>query len=232
MVQVCAINWVRDIDENMNNIFWQILSDDRKNKVQKYRCTIDKIHCIYSEILLKYMLWKYCKLPSDNLEYKYNTYGKPYLKMYPEILFSISPSNDWIICALADTQVGIDVEEKIYEIDGLAERFYSKEEYEYVDSLCDLTKYDEFIKIWTLKESYIKCIGKGMSIPLNLFGFKCSQDEIKLYRNGICDETYMFYSQKLDDMYHMSICVENEKYNSEIILVSKSELLSAYRDNK
>lgn len=55
--------------------------------------------------------------------------------------------------------------------------FFSDEEVEDLNTRSLVGKIDYFYDLWTLKESYIKAIGKGLSIPLNSFTIKKNKEE-------------------------------------------------------
>lgn len=225
MIYICGINSARDIKNDICDTFIPYLSEDRVIKLRELKYSKDKKRCILSEILLKYMLYLYCGISLNQIQYKYNMYGKPFLKYYSDIYFSISHSGDWIMCAICDRPIGIDVEGGVSEVMEIAKRFYTSEEYEYIEHQLQVNQYDSFYKIWTLKESYVKCVGKGLSIPLNSFSFVCSHDEIKMYKKGMLNDNYLFKTKKIDNKYHTSVCVEKGKSTTDIQVVSVNELI-------
>ena len=60
-----------------------------------------------------------------------------------------------------------------------------------------------FFRIWTLKESYIKNIGKGLSFPMKNIEFDLS--DIKNIKSS--DDTKQFFQCMIDN-YMISVCSE------------------------
>ena len=91
-------------------------------------------------------------------DYSFNEHGKP---ISDKVHFNISHSNDYVVIALADVDVGADIE--------MIDRPYKQN---MIDFICSeeekpLIKDNEsFYKVWTSKESLIKCLGIGLSINL------------------------------------------------------------------
>ena len=77
---------------------------------------------------------------------------------------NISHSDGYIAAAVADCPVGIDVETKTDPDLKVTARFYSEEEQEAVRNAEDPQR--EFRRIWTRKEAYVKCVGTGISGPV------------------------------------------------------------------
>ncbi len=93
-------------------------------------------------------------------KYIFNIHGKPSLES-GEYGFSISYTNNYVYIAIVrNNVVGIDAEQ-IGNINlNVSEEFMSEVE---LRKLHDApNKYEYFYKIWTLKESYIKLVGKGI----------------------------------------------------------------------
>ena len=113
-----------------------------------YRLFIEKN--ISSEELLRKILEKY------HIEYDifYNEYGKPYIKNNP-IYFNISHSKEYIVCAVSDSEIGVDIEHLTYNA-ATAKRICTEDELKLVKNAHDFTK------IWVKKEAYIKMIGIGL----------------------------------------------------------------------
>jgi 4'-phosphopantetheinyl transferase len=72
-------------------------------------------------------------------------------------------------------EIGIDVEDSTRKIDiNIADRFFSRQESEVIRRTKEGEKKGVFFDFWTLKESYIKAKGGGLSIPLDKFSFTLS----------------------------------------------------------
>lgn len=114
-----------------------------------------------------------------SLKFKKNLYGKPEVDWEvhdPKLQFNISHTDSLIACGVTvNVPVGIDVEDKTrkmrHDVLSLAKRFYSSEEVKFLSSIADTeAQREEFIKLWTLKEAYVKALGKGFSAsPFNTF---------------------------------------------------------------
>ncbi len=96
-----------------------------------------------------------------------DAHGKPYVSQ-DGIYLSIAHSHERCLVAVSDSEIGADLEYRYAEEDRLirlAERYFTKEEAEYVrKKTCD-----RFYEIWCAKESYIKYTGDGFSRPLSSF---------------------------------------------------------------
>lgn len=90
--------------------------------------------------------------------------------------FNVAHTDGLVMCGIsrqADIQLGVDVERFGRRTDPeLAQRFFSRPEVALLDN-CKNEEHrrDLFLKIWTLKESFIKAIGTGMHTPLADFAF-------------------------------------------------------------
>jgi len=104
---------------------------------------------------------------------QFNTYGRPFIKNYPD--FNISHSGNYVVLVMDNSsRVGIDIEE-IKPTEPL--EFKSQmTNFEWESITQSKNKLHAFYLYWTQKESVIKAYGKGLSSPLSSF-------EI---RNGLC----------------------------------------------
>lgn len=91
--------------------------------------------------------------------------GKPYLARYPGVQFNLSHSGPWGVCALSGAPVGVDVELPRPLKYDLARRFFTQAEQIYLAQ----RPQREFFRLWTRKESFIKALGKGLTLPLDRF---------------------------------------------------------------
>ena len=103
---------------------------------------------------------------ADTPQIDYNPHGKPFLKNHPEVHYNISHCRTAVALAI-DTErpVGIDVESRRKISDSLIRKVCNLEEQQRVNNSEDSTL--EFIRIWTRKEAYYKCIGTGIQDDLH-----------------------------------------------------------------
>ena len=105
----------------------------------------------------------------NNFIIKRDENGKPYL-VDSEYYFNISHSGEYVMCAVSDNCIGIDIEmirEKV-DNDAIARRFFAENEYNEISS-ATAKKKEIFTRIWSEKESYIKYLGLGMKKGMNTF---------------------------------------------------------------
>jgi 4'-phosphopantetheinyl transferase len=117
--------------------------------------------------------------------FRYNDFGKP-LVAYPAqaaaIPFNVSLTDGLVailisspggISSPGDVEVGVDVE-RVRNIDdpvALAQHYFAPREIDDLRATPGEAQLDRFFRYWTLKESYIKARGLGLSLPLNRFWF-------------------------------------------------------------
>lgn len=168
------ILYLANIKEITSYSLWEWLltnsSDEKKHFVQKFSFLDDKKRSILGEYLLKLALKEN---QITDYQIKRTKHGKPFLKDIKDFKFNISHSGDWVVlaCNTNNKEIGVDVE-KICDTDydGISKRFFSNEEYEFLNNYSiQKEALKIFYMLWTLKESYVKMLGVGFSIPLNSF---------------------------------------------------------------
>lgn len=105
-------------------------------------------------------------------------HGKPQLMEYPHIFHNISHTAGLAACAIGDVPMGLDVEEIRPFSENIIRKVMSEQEKEQFYKLKGEEQTAFFFKIWTLKESYVKAGGWGITIPLTEFSFELGPDGI------------------------------------------------------
>lgn len=169
-------------------------------KRKKYIKWQDRELNIIGKLLLIEGLKLY-KFDVESLEkLKYTTYGKPYLDL--DLDFNISHSGEYVICALTKgMQLGVDIEQiKTIDFNSFSEIF---NENEFIDITTSKEAEKTFYKYWTLKESVVKAIGKGLSIPLK--DVKINKlDQACYYKN----ETWHTQNLEINNLYAAHIATD------------------------
>jgi 4'-phosphopantetheinyl transferase len=121
----------------------------------------------FAHSLLRDMLKGFYNIDySENMTNK-TEYGKPYLADYPEIFFNLSHSEGITACITEERECGIDCEKVREYRPNVMKRAFSEKEREMIENAPENERDLLFFTLWTLKEAYIKAIGKGLSFPLN-----------------------------------------------------------------
>lgn len=131
----------------------------RLDRVRRYKRDTDRFLCAKAYQLLKEALKEVYGVTGD-LEFVYAEKGKPELKDYPEIHFSLSHCCKCVCCAVSDSRIGVDVEETGQYEPGLAAQVCSEEELRRIDGAQN--REIEFARLWTMKESVLKLSGEGI----------------------------------------------------------------------
>ncbi len=115
-------------------------------------------------------------------------FGKPYIAELPELHFSISHSGGFWVCAFCDTEVGLDLQEvKIAREEQVARRFFHPSEIVWLEE----HGFDEFSRLWTYKESYVKYTGTGLRDGLDYFSVVNGELEVCQQEVPFRDGFYM-----------------------------------------
>ncbi|HFJ9466115.1 MULTISPECIES: 4'-phosphopantetheinyl transferase family protein [Bacillus cereus group] len=103
--------------------------------------------------------------------------------------------------------------------------FFTKQEYEYLFQIKDhKEKLNYFYQIWTIKESYVKAIGKGLSVPLN--SFKIGEDSEQ-------GANWFIKQYMIDELYCLSVCAKTSEFPEYINhQLDFSQLYNLYKQIK
>lgn len=140
----------------------------------------------------------------------FNSWGKPYLQGIPHVHFSISHSGEFVMCALSDEEIGCDIQQTSTSRISVAKRFFTDQEQIQVSSAND--PQDEFTRLWTLKESYVKMIGMGISAcPLPSFDVSYTARNVNA----------VFHEHSLPG-YRAAVC---QKQNTDSVIWQQTDLI-------
>lgn len=131
--------------------------------------------------------------------------GKPFLKDFKNVRFNISHSKNLVILGVCEEEIGVDCETVRVGKETVAERIFTKIQKEIYAKTEDKNLY--FTRIWTLKESFVKCIGTGIGYPLN-------EIEVYIDENDILVNNMQDYYFDQMEIFHniVSVCT-SKKHN-------------------
>jgi 4'-phosphopantetheinyl transferase len=138
-------------------------SPARIERASRFRFEIDAVRCLAAEALLRHALRERHGIAVGDIVLALGPQGKPFLPGRLDIHFNLSHSGAWVLCALHDRPVGIDVEVARAMADPPARQFMSPAELASYHALPPAEQPAWFFRVWTLKESVLKAAGTGLS---------------------------------------------------------------------
>ena len=203
MIRIYYMRIEGDCSNEQSLALYKMLPKERKESVDRAKNQEIARKRLYTGAFMQYVLSKETGLLGEQLHYEYNQWGKPELENIQNIHFNLSHSGKYVVLAVSDCPVGIDVEHKTRGYASLSKRFFCEEEYNDIMSApLEMERERLFLECWTKKEAYIKCVGKGMQIPLNSFQIQKGECGV----SSVLDENHFFRTMFLDEEYCMSVC--------------------------
>ncbi|MCM1252560.1 MAG: 4'-phosphopantetheinyl transferase superfamily protein [Clostridium sp.] len=200
----------------------QAVSPYRRQKIALLKHKKDKNRSLGAALSLNTALKAY-GLEERSMEYDLGKYGKPVLRYYPKLHFSLSHSGDYAICSIGEVPIGNDIEWVRGGKERLAERFFAPEELAWIRSADSVRQQEErMFRIWTMKESFLKVTGLGMSLPLKDFAVLAADDDSISLRQQVDEKTYFMKEYAMpenrveDAGYKISVCSESPEFDKNI----------------
>ena len=185
------------------------LSPYRQQKIAILRNDRDRNRSLGAGLLLDHGLAVY-GLQERSVEYDIGQWGKPALKYHPEICFSLSHSGDYAICTIGDRPVGNDIEHVREGRLKVANRFFSEEELAWLyEAETEEERTGRMFRLWTMKESFLKVIGRGMSLSLKDFVIRMDEESGRARVRHSFDAKYYYMREYGEiDGYCTAVCAQ------------------------
>jgi len=187
-----------------------VLPPERQKKAEGYAFINDR----YLSAGAGYLL--FVALKERGMEYfqkniVFGENGKPYLKGN-DAYFSLSHSGSIAVCAVGDCENGADVQQIRPINEKIIARVLSENEAAIYSSLPPQRRNDFFFSAWSKKESILKYLGKGLSLPLKMVE-TCGEITVCGQRKDVFLKEYFL------DGYKAFVCSQKNEFSSEMRLI-------------
>jgi 4'-phosphopantetheinyl transferase len=196
------------------------LNTQKRERLQRFVHSEDIVRTLMGERLVRDIAKRELGVDEAAIRITTNAHGKPFLMDYPGFHFNLSHSGRWVVCAVGANPVGIDVElMSNADLEAIAV-FFSEEEQHDLAAKSAADQKSHFYRLWTLKESLVKCIGSGLFTDLGSFTIKIEDDRIYMKdRSGAIDDRYRFRIFDFDRDYALAGCSEGEAFANDVMKV-------------
>ena len=127
--------------------------------------------------------------------------GKPYLKDFP-LYFNVSHSGEYLAIAVSKKPVGVDIQETKVIKDGMYRKVVQPGE----AMLIGKERQRDFLRLWALKESFVKAEGCGLRIPMKDYYFELENDRYFVNYNGQRMHWIFNIEETLVEEHFISVC--------------------------
>jgi 4'-phosphopantetheinyl transferase len=162
--------WIRtDSPELDLALLESFLSDDEKNRADRFHFPHHRRRFIAAHGCLRSILGCYLDRAPDAIKLLNGPKGKPFLEKTgqdAELHFSLSHSNDVALVGIAlNKKIGVDIEHirALSNMESIAGRYFSENEINQILNTNENDRSQVFFQYWTMKESYLKAMGTGIS---------------------------------------------------------------------
>ena len=196
-------------------------------KALSYYHSNDSQRHLIGELLARYAL-KHISGERPALPFSTGDKGKPHPEGLNGTHFNVSHSGQWVVVATSPAAVGVDVERMRRVPEGVAYRYFSEPEKVWLDQAeNEFEKAHIFYTLWTLKESFLKAIGKGLTKSLSTFtvrhsplgGYELAPDD---ETTGFCLKAYSF-----EEGYKLAACAASPVFDETVMIVDVSEIIAS-----
>jgi len=154
-----------------------LMTPEERDRHRRFKVEHARHEFLVTRLVVRTVLSRYADVDPAAWRFECNEQGKPAIAGPADVgdlRFNLSNTRGRVICGVAAADaIGVDVENMAVrgETVNIADRYFSAAEVEALNALPESRQPERFFRYWTLKESYIKARGLGLSIPLERFSF-------------------------------------------------------------
>ena len=187
-------------DHEKFNEAYALVSEERKKKIDSLLFDEDKRLSLGAGVLFEEGL-KSFGIGDGTLVY--GKHKKPYLASQGNLFFSLSHSGVYSACAFYDKEIGIDIQKVKDVTDAVIKKVATDKEYALLSSLDEKAGAEEFTRLWTVKESYLKFLGTGLSVSPQKIEVTFGEN-ITLFCDGTLAD--VVFEEHSKDGYKITVC--------------------------
>jgi 4'-phosphopantetheinyl transferase len=166
--------WFVDVENGGCDEYWQALSSHERHRAAALRSEQDRSRYVVAHGALRTILARYVGSHPGTLQFRVNAYGKPFLQhsSSPSLQFNLTHCGSSAVVAVTwNREIGVDLEAVRMPLHTSPMVWH----YLHRDEVAALEPFDRdcvdaaFLRLWTAKEAFAKCVGLGVSCQFESF---------------------------------------------------------------
>lgn len=230
-----SVRWAFDVTswkptESQWLLAMTCIQAEEKDRIGRFVFKKDAKSSLIGRLLMRKYVAENSNIPYSQIKFDRDAKGKPFLDTVNSLL-KINVSHQGRFAVLAGENSGINVGVDVMKMEytggkGIAEffrlmtRHFSSHEWENIHrEKSDDLKLGSFCRHWSLKESYVKATGTGITVDLQQISFQPKTNlqvgivasDTLLYTNGVKKVDWCFEETLLDTEHCVSVALNKEK---------------------
>jgi 4'-phosphopantetheinyl transferase len=210
---------VRDVCEQLMHRYLDQLDSEERARAGSYKRGAQRREYVISRMLLRNTLSEYAAIQPQEWRFVRTLHGRPEITREQAVdaplAFSLSHTSEMIALVVCRRQlVGVDIERIRNSLPHLsiANRFFAGVEASDLRKAREVDRPKRLCELWTLKESYLKARGVGLTVPLDTVAFTFPRDgcvdmRLDAVLNDVATRWTLWQLRPAND-HIVSICVE------------------------
>jgi 4'-phosphopantetheinyl transferase len=165
-------------DPRLLRDYAEVVTEEEREHQARFHFDYDRRRYLITRALVRTVLSRYSHTRPQQWRFDRNAYGRPEVAagfdLHGQVSFNLSHTENLILLGVTSrTALGVDAENVATRPAPLeiAETVFSPREIATLRVSPPALRHARFFDYWTLKESYLKARGMGLSLPLKRFSF-------------------------------------------------------------
>ena len=213
-----------DVTEAELSRYRQLASPDELLRCDRFLVAEAQRRYLVSRALVRTALSEYANVAPAAWIFAANPYGKPSI-LEPagtELHFNVSHTAGLAVCAVTrSAEVGVDAEfvDQGFAAVSVARLSFTAEESELLDAAAPDERMKRFFQLWTLKEAFIKGIGRGLNLPMKDFSIRMDRWQPPKVSSATERSDWNLAQIQMGKNHQISLCVDAAEQHEMSICV-------------
>jgi 4'-phosphopantetheinyl transferase len=224
--ELIAVCLDRKLDSLEVESLLRFISPEKRDAIANYYREEDQWRSLIADLLIRMIVMERFGAENHEIDFIQTENGKPMLAETEGFHFNASHAGDWVVFVFDSAEIGVDVERVKPANLSVSRSFFAEEEHQDICSASDPN--DRFFDYWTLKESFIKHTGKGLSQALNAFTILFSENTIRVELEGKLLEHCYLKQYFLDEQHKLAVCASSSSLPEKMSYKSLDDIIGFF----